>query len=162
MPDPPPVTTAMRSLRSSGIFPPPFRVTSTLAALARPGCQVYRLSLMTLPPCLSGRSPDWLKMKNPDAPAVKREAELGKSEIARPRHPTLQKYPSGCALGHTSAPVVNTTLPSLRWRGHQWHRSVGRLCREFARIRQVAQGKRRPRFDRSDRRLGSGFGRSLF
>jgi bifunctional non-homologous end joining protein LigD len=23
----------------------------------------------------SGRSPDWLKMKNPDAPAVKREAE---------------------------------------------------------------------------------------
>jgi hypothetical protein len=25
-------------------------------------------------PC-SGRSPDWLKMKNPAAPAVKREAE---------------------------------------------------------------------------------------
>jgi bifunctional non-homologous end joining protein LigD len=24
---------------------------------------------------LSGRSPDWLKMKNPNAPAVKREAE---------------------------------------------------------------------------------------
>jgi hypothetical protein len=23
----------------------------------------------------AGRSPDWLKMKNPDAPAVKREAE---------------------------------------------------------------------------------------
>jgi hypothetical protein len=23
----------------------------------------------------SGRSPDWLKFKNPDAPAVKREAE---------------------------------------------------------------------------------------
>jgi len=23
----------------------------------------------------SGRSPDWLKMKNPDAPAVTREAE---------------------------------------------------------------------------------------
>jgi bifunctional non-homologous end joining protein LigD len=23
----------------------------------------------------SGRSPDWLKMKNPDAPAVRREAE---------------------------------------------------------------------------------------
>lgn len=23
----------------------------------------------------SGRSPDWLKMKNPDAPAVKREEE---------------------------------------------------------------------------------------
>jgi ATP-dependent DNA ligase len=23
----------------------------------------------------SGRSPDWLKMKNPEAPAVKREAE---------------------------------------------------------------------------------------
>jgi ATP-dependent DNA ligase len=29
----------------------------------------------------SGRSPDWLKMKNPNAPAVKREAEVdwGKS-----------------------------------------------------------------------------------
>jgi hypothetical protein len=27
---------------------------------------------VTLPP---GRSPDWLKMKNPAAPAVKREAE---------------------------------------------------------------------------------------
>jgi len=26
-------------------------------------------------PYRSGRSPDWLKMKNPDAPAVKREAE---------------------------------------------------------------------------------------
>jgi hypothetical protein len=24
---------------------------------------------------LAGRSPDWLEMKNPDAPAVKREAE---------------------------------------------------------------------------------------
>ncbi len=26
-------------------------------------------------PYRSGRSPDWLKMKNPDAPAMKREAE---------------------------------------------------------------------------------------
>jgi bifunctional non-homologous end joining protein LigD len=26
-------------------------------------------------PCRSGRSPDWLKMKNPAAPAVKREEE---------------------------------------------------------------------------------------
>jgi bifunctional non-homologous end joining protein LigD len=26
-------------------------------------------------PYRSGRSPDWLKMKSPDAPAVKREAE---------------------------------------------------------------------------------------
>jgi bifunctional non-homologous end joining protein LigD len=26
-------------------------------------------------PYISGRSPDWLKMKNADAPAVKREAE---------------------------------------------------------------------------------------
>ena len=26
-------------------------------------------------PYRSGRSPDWFKMKNPDAPAVKREAE---------------------------------------------------------------------------------------
>ena len=28
-------------------------------------------------PYRSGRSPDWLKMKNADAPAVKREAEEG-------------------------------------------------------------------------------------
>src|SRR5262245_53593306 len=27
------------------------------------------------PPYRSGHSPDWLKMKNPDAPAVKREVE---------------------------------------------------------------------------------------
>ena len=33
--------------------------------LHRPGYSPYR----------SGRSPDWLKMKNPAAPAVKREAE---------------------------------------------------------------------------------------
>jgi hypothetical protein len=25
----------------------------------------------------SGRAPDWLKMKNADAPAIKREAEAG-------------------------------------------------------------------------------------
>jgi ATP-dependent DNA ligase len=30
------------------------------------------------PPYRSGRSPDWLKMKNADAPAVKREEEWGK------------------------------------------------------------------------------------
>jgi transposase len=32
----------------------------------------HRVRLM---PCRSGRSPDWLKMKNPAAPAAKREAE---------------------------------------------------------------------------------------
>jgi hypothetical protein len=31
-------------------------------------------------PYRSGRSPDWLKMKNPAAPAVKREAEEPKSD----------------------------------------------------------------------------------
>jgi hypothetical protein len=31
----------------------------------------------------SGRSPDWLKMKNPKAPTVRREAEgLGQGEVA--------------------------------------------------------------------------------
>jgi len=36
----------------------------------------------------SGRSPDWLKMKNSDAPAVKREAEeeWGKKEMAITPH----------------------------------------------------------------------------
>jgi bifunctional non-homologous end joining protein LigD len=33
----------------------------------------------------SGRSPDWLKMKNADAPAVKREAEEDWSRWQRPR-----------------------------------------------------------------------------
>jgi len=31
----------------------------------------------------SGRSPDWLKFKNPDAPAVKREAEEDRSKECR-------------------------------------------------------------------------------
>jgi hypothetical protein len=29
----------------------------------------------------SGRSPNWLKFKNPEAPAVKREAEVGQDEL---------------------------------------------------------------------------------
>jgi ATP-dependent DNA ligase len=38
-------------------------------------------------PYRSGRSPDWLKMKNPDAPAVKREATstTQKCSAASPR-----------------------------------------------------------------------------
>ena len=31
--------------------------------------------MRTISPYRSGRSPDWLKMKNADAPAVKREEE---------------------------------------------------------------------------------------
>jgi bifunctional non-homologous end joining protein LigD len=31
----------------------------------------------------SGRSPDWLKFKNPEAPAVKREAEEDRSKECR-------------------------------------------------------------------------------
>jgi hypothetical protein len=37
-------------------------------------CIHERRSGKTLP-TVSGRSPDWLRMKNADAPAVKREAE---------------------------------------------------------------------------------------
>jgi len=33
------------------------------------------VSLLALATCASGRSPNWLKFKNPEAPAVKREAE---------------------------------------------------------------------------------------
>jgi hypothetical protein len=38
----------------------------------------------------SGRSPDWVKNKNPDAPAVKREAEeeWGRWSAAKPIHPS--------------------------------------------------------------------------
>jgi hypothetical protein len=35
-------------------------------------------------PYRSGRSPDWLKMKNPNAPAVKREAEEDWGRVSRP------------------------------------------------------------------------------
>ena len=37
----------------------------------------------------SGRSPDWLKFKNPDAPAVKREAERIGADEASPRRPQI-------------------------------------------------------------------------
>jgi hypothetical protein len=36
---------------------------------------LYRLYRAEARSIRSGRSPDWLKMKNPEAPAVKREAE---------------------------------------------------------------------------------------
>src|SRR3954469_12437050 len=37
----------------------------------------------------SGRSPHWIKSKNPNAPAVKRESEedWGRRSLARARHP---------------------------------------------------------------------------
>jgi hypothetical protein len=45
----------------------------------RQNCQLLRFECIVSKrkgsPYRSGRSPDWLKMKNPDAPAVKREAE---------------------------------------------------------------------------------------
>jgi bifunctional non-homologous end joining protein LigD len=37
-------------------------------------------------PYRSGRSPDWLKMKNPNAPAVKREAKKGLGAMSEPEH----------------------------------------------------------------------------
>jgi hypothetical protein len=45
-----------------------------LCAAEKNGNWVVRL-VRHYAPYRSGRSPDWLKMKNPDAPAVKREAE---------------------------------------------------------------------------------------
>ena len=50
----------------------------------------------------SGRSPDWLKFKNPDAPAVKREAEedWGRRETSSPS-----------TLCHTVAPGRALQLP---------------------------------------------------
>ena len=47
----------------------------------------------------SGRSPDWLKFKNPDAPAVRREAEEDWGKDKKPRQAdgakvTLQRRPS--------------------------------------------------------------------
>ena len=47
----------------------------------------------------SGRSPDWLKFKNPEAPAVKREAEEEWGKDKKPRQAdgakvTLQRRPS--------------------------------------------------------------------
>jgi hypothetical protein len=48
-------------------MPPPLR----FAGLSYSICPYKRKDS----PYRSGRSPDWLKMKNPNAPAVKREAE---------------------------------------------------------------------------------------
>ena len=36
---------------------------------------IFRALILLVPLYRSGRSPDWLKMKNPEAPAVRREAE---------------------------------------------------------------------------------------
>jgi hypothetical protein len=36
---------------------------------------IFRALILLVPFIAPGRSPDWLKFKNPDAPAVKREAE---------------------------------------------------------------------------------------
>ena len=53
-------------------------------------------------PYRSGRSPDWLKMKNLDAPAVKREAEEDWGRLARnagtPRSDGEDKPPAGRAV----------------------------------------------------------------
>ena len=46
----------------------------------------------------SGRSPDWLKMKNLDAPAVKREAGSSFDQGQRPSHGPRcgHQYDRGC------------------------------------------------------------------
>jgi hypothetical protein len=50
-------------------------------------------------PYRSGRSPHWIKVKNPKAPAVKREAEedWAANEAARRATESLSRgYPNGC------------------------------------------------------------------
>jgi hypothetical protein len=49
----------------------------------------------------AGRSPDWLKMKNPEAPAVKREAEEDWGRERGPETPIAYRRPSSRAdSGH--------------------------------------------------------------
>jgi ATP-dependent DNA ligase len=48
------------------------------AAVAQMACKLGLEGIVSRredSPYRSGRSPDWLKMKNPEAPAVRREAE---------------------------------------------------------------------------------------
>jgi hypothetical protein len=50
----------------------------------------------------SGRSPDWLKMKNADAPAVKREAEEDWGRVSR-KNQTFLRHKS--SPGQSVAPL---------------------------------------------------------
>src|SRR5262249_4744466 len=61
----------------------------------------------------SGRSPDWLKMKNPNAPAVKREAEedWGRKRW-RGRYGRI--YPSAWIPGHPTAKASWSTSQASR------------------------------------------------
>jgi len=55
----------------------------------------------------SGRSPDWLKFKNPEAPAVKREAErIGASDSSRHHLRTTSWRPS---TKSATAPAAGST-----------------------------------------------------
>jgi hypothetical protein len=54
-------------------------MNSALLRLAR---RAFKLAMLSYP--RSGRSADWIKSKNPAAPAVKREAE---EETSRPNKP---------------------------------------------------------------------------
>ena len=65
-------------------------------------------------------------------------------------------------LGHCHQYIsIAATDPALE-EGHHGKRLLAGLSKESARVRGVAQGKYRPRFDLGDGNLGDGRGGSLF
>jgi hypothetical protein len=62
-------------------------------------------------PYRSGRSPDWLKMKNPNAPAVKRPRLSGSSPSVRTASPGNQKSFAIEQLAATIIPQIRNSLP---------------------------------------------------
>jgi len=70
-------------------------------------------------PYRSGRSPDWLKLKNPDAPAVKREAEEDWTKMTERRGETWQLIElHGCWWGYEGELPAPEAFQSHRSSGH--------------------------------------------
>jgi ATP-dependent DNA ligase len=66
-----PVLQALLARRAIPVLQAPRAIEFTVSPHGFEGIVSKRLGSRYV----SGRSPDWLKMKNPDAPAVKREVE---------------------------------------------------------------------------------------
>jgi hypothetical protein len=80
----------------------------------------------------SGRSPDWLKMKNPDAQAVKREAELADDIVV------------GRIMRAAAAPVGSPWMWTLLYEHHEDRTPHGYAAtREEAMVRFAKSWRRK-------------------
>ncbi len=105
----------------------------------------------------SGRSPHWLKVKNPKAPAVKREAE---EDWGSAHWPSSRSDRADSAVTASTA-SGNRAVKSLPWRvirrtPASSRRAIMRMpsclisCSQFARRRALG-GRRQTRFDVAER-----------